>query len=54
MNHMVCYIIILLTKSPTPGIVMESLTGNATRFARMMLNANDPKTAVIETKWKIN
>ena len=42
--------IFLLTKSPTPGIVMESLTGNATRFARMMLNANDPKTAVIETK----
>ena len=29
---------------------MESLTGNATRFARMMLNANDPKTAVMEIK----
>ena len=42
--------IIWLTKSPTPGIVMESLTGNATLFARMMLNANDPKTAVMGKK----
>ena len=32
---------------------MESLTGNATRFARMMLNANDPKTAAMEKNGKL-
>ena len=40
--------IFLLTKSPTPGILVESLMGNATRLARMILNANDPKTAAME------
>ena len=52
LNQLIKYF--LPTKSPTPGILVESLMGNATRLARMMVNANDPKTAVMEKEWKIN